>query len=92
VAKHPEALAAMARFYGQAVCHYMVNTLALGGIFITGGLAANLPGLLEHPEFAAELRERNPMRHILAPVPVRHVKNQDVGLWGAAACASMMLL
>ena len=92
VAEHAEAFAMMARFYGRAVAHYAMNTLALGGVFITGGLAANLPGLLEHPEFAAELRERNPMRHILASIPVWHVRNQDMGLWGAAACASFLTL
>lgn len=90
-AYHPETLAAMARFYGRAVCHYTVSTLALGGIYITGGLAANLPQVLRHPEFAAELRERSPMRHITASVPVLHVQNQDMGLWGAAACASFMV-
>lgn len=91
VAGHGEAFAMMARFYGRAVAHYAMSTLALGGVFITGGLAANLPGLLEHPEFAAELRERNAMRHILAPVPVWHVRNQALGLWGAAACASFLV-
>lgn len=90
-AEHPEMLSVMARFYGRAVCHYVVNTLALGGVFITGGLAANLPQVLAHSEFAAELRERSPMRHILADIPVWHVRNQDVGLWGAAACASFLV-
>ncbi|CAK7047120.1 MAG: Glucokinase [Desulfovibrio sp.] len=90
-AKHPAVLGMMARFYGRAVCHYTVNTLALGGVYITGGLAANVPGLLEHPEFAAELRDRSPMKRILAHLPVWHVRNQDAGLWGAAACASMVL-
>lgn len=91
VAAHPEALAVMARFYGRAIGHYVLSTLALGGVFVTGGLAANLPVLLEHPEFSAELRERTLMRRILAPVPVWHVRNQDAGLWGAAAYASLMV-
>ena len=88
-AANPEVLALAARFYGRAVCHFVLNTLALGGVFITGGLAANLPQLLTHPEFAAEFRTRNAMADILAPVPVMHVRNHVLGLWGAAACASL---
>lgn len=87
--EHPEVLALAARFYGRAVCHYMVITLALGGVFITGGLAANMPQVLTHPEFAAEIRERSPMSRVLQNVPVRHVRNQTAGLWGAAACAAL---
>jgi glucokinase len=88
-AADPEVLALAARFYGRAVCHYALATLPLGGIFITGGLAAHLPQVLEHPEFAAELRERNAMDHVLRDVPVMHARNHDLGLWGAAACASL---
>lgn len=91
VAAHAEAFAMMARFYGRAVAHYAMSTLAFGGVFITGGLAANLPGLLDHPEFVAEVRERNAMRRVLAPVPVWHVRNQALGLWGAVVCASYLV-
>lgn len=90
-AKHPAALALIARLYGRAVCHYALATLSLGGVFITGGLAANLPQALSHPEFVAEIRERNSMSHILRGMPVFQVRNQNLGLWGAAACAALSL-
>lgn len=81
----------IARLYGRAVQHYVLNTLPLGGIFITGGLAANLPQVLTLPAFRRELRETNPMGKSLGPIPVMHVRNTDLGLWGAAACASLLL-
>ncbi len=90
-AGHAGVMELIARFYGRAVLHYALNTLPLGGIFITGGLADNLPGVLTHPAFARELREVNPMAASLGDIPVRHVRNRDLGLWGAAACAYLML-
>lgn len=90
-AENEQVMELAARLYGRAVLHYALNTLPLGGVFITGGLAANLPGVLTHPAFAAELREKNPMGRSLGPIPVMHVRNTDIGLWGAAACASILI-
>lgn len=90
-ANNPEVLALAAKLYGRAISHYVLNTLALGGVFVTGGLAGNLPGVLTHPAFAEELRNNKGMRGILEHVPVRHARNQDTGLWGAAACAALSL-
>ena len=90
-AKNPEVMDLISRFYGRAVQHYILNTLPLGGIYITGGLAANLPEVLTHPAFARELREMNPMGKSLGAIPVRHVRNTSLGLWGAAAYACLLL-
>lgn len=89
-AKNGRVLAMAARLYGRAVRHYAMHTLALGGVFITGGLAADLPEILTHPAFAAELKTSETMPYLLASLPVRHVRSGDTGLWGAAACAAVM--
>lgn len=90
-AENERVMELIARLYGRAVQHYILNTLPLGGVFITGGLANSLPGVLTHPAFAAELREKNPMGQSLGAIPVMHVRNTDTGLWGAAACASLLV-
>jgi len=90
-AKHPQTLECIAGFYGRAVLQYVLATLPLGGVFITGGLAAHLPDVLTHPAFVAELREKNPMSRNLGDIPLLHVRNSDVGLWGSAACASLAI-
>ena len=90
-ALHPVVLEWIARFYGRVCRHYTLNTLSLGGIYITGGLAANLPKLLEHPAFAEELRKEPAMARMLEGIPVWHIRNQDAGLVGAAAYASLAL-
>ena len=90
-AANPRAMELIARFYGRAVQHYILNVLPLGGVFITGGLAANMPGVLAHPSFVAELRDKNPMGRSLGKIPLMHVRNHDLGLWGSAAAATLLL-
>lgn len=90
-AENERVMELFARFYGRAVQHYILNTLPLGGVFITGGLANSLPGILSHPAFVAELREKNPMGRSLGAISIMHVRNGDAGLWGSAACASLLL-
>ncbi len=89
-AANPQVMERFARLYGRAVLHYALNTLPLGGIFITGGIAATMPEVLIHPAFAAELREMNPMGASLGAISVMHARNPDLGLWGAAAYAALV--
>ena len=86
-AAHPATLAWMARFYGRACRQYVLATRALGGVYIAGGLAANLPEVLLHPAFAQALRGNDAMTHMLETVPVWRIRNQDAGLVGAAVFA-----
>lgn len=74
----------MARFYGRACRNLVLETLALGGVFLSGGLLSHVPGLLGHPAFEAEFRHSETHAATLQNVPVRWVSNQDSGLWGAA--------
>lgn len=90
-AKNAQVLAMAAKLYGRAVRHYAMFTLALGGVFVTGGLAASLPEVLAHPAFVSELKGSETMPQLLASLPVWHVRNGDTGLWGAAACAAYMV-
>lgn len=78
----PEAMEYFARFYGRGCRLYVLETLALGGLFITGGMALRVP-VLEHPAFAAEFVESS-MEKMLRRVPVWHVRKPQAGLWGAA--------
>ena len=74
----------MARFYGRACRNLVLETLALGGVFLSGGLLSHVPGLLGHPAFEAEFRHSETHAATLQNVPVKWVSNQDSGLWGAA--------
>ena len=88
---HARVLEWYARFYARACREYVLYTLPLGGIYITGGMATRVPGLFSHPAFAAEFKNSPAMRAILEKIPVFHVRNQAAGLWGAAVFAAFAL-
>lgn len=85
--KCPEALEWFARFYGRACRNFVLSTLALGGVYLSGGMLSHLPGLLGHPAFAAEFLFSETKGYLMKDVPVFWISNQDLGLWGAAVSA-----
>lgn len=87
-----ETLQWLARFYGRLCRDYALQVLARGGVFVTGGVAAKNPGIVTHPEFAAEFRRSRAMGELLARVPVFLNTDEESGLWGAAHCALQALL
>jgi glucokinase len=91
-ATHPETLAWFARFYGRACRDLALQVLALGGLFVSGGIAAKNPEVVEHPVFAEEFRASETHPHLLAQIPVRLNANEDSGLWGAAMLGRQKLL
>ncbi|RRD72102.1 MULTISPECIES: glucokinase [unclassified Desulfovibrio] len=70
----------LARFCRQWIC----STLCLGGLWITGGIAARNPLCVESPYFREELVLSPPLGALLRAVPVRLVVDRNSGLWGAA--------
>jgi glucokinase len=88
---HPETHAWAARFYGRVARNYVLETLALGGLYIAGGVAAKAPELLEHPAFREEFHHSPTMGHLLRRVPVRLISDENSGLWGAAIQARRLL-
>ncbi|WP_243360013.1 glucokinase [Fundidesulfovibrio terrae] len=80
-----------ARLLGRACRDYVLEVMATGGLFISGGVAARNPVLLEHPEFTNEFRLSATHARLLGNVPVRLVRDQDVGLWGAATVGAALL-
>jgi glucokinase len=77
-----------ARFYGRVCRNFVLDTMALGGLYVTGGMAMRVP-VLEHPAFLESLRDSKDMDHLLRDMPVFHIRSQRAGLWGAAAYGMM---
>jgi len=74
----------MARFYGRVCRNYALQTMALGGVYIAGGVAAKNPSLVTSPSFRKEFHRSVTMGHILVKIPVFLNTNEESGLWGAA--------
>ena len=79
----PQVLEWYARFYARACRNYVLSTLALGGLYITGGMALRAP-VLSQPVFAAEFHHSAAQKRLLQNIPVFHVRKPEAGLWGAA--------
>jgi glucokinase len=77
-------LAWAAKFYGRVCRDFALDALALGGLYIAGGVAAGNPEILTHANFCNEFQDSPTMGHLLAKIPVFLIDNQDSGLWGAA--------
>ncbi|MDR2488830.1 MAG: glucokinase [Desulfovibrio sp.] len=86
----PQALEWYARFYGRACRGYTLSSLALGGLYVTGGMALRVP-VLTHPAFAEELHHSQAQRRLLQRIPVYHVRTPEAGLWGAALYGMLRL-
>lgn len=86
-----ETLAWAARFYGRACRNYALEVLSLGGMYIAGGVAAKMPGLLTHKAFSEEFRSSKTMSGILAQIPVFLIVDEESGLWGAALLGHQIL-
>ncbi len=88
---YPETLAWASRFYGRACRNFALETLALGGLFIAGGVAAKNPIIVNHKAFKDEFYMPGTMGHLLRGLPVRLITDQNSGLWGVAIKAVMEL-
>lgn len=87
---YPAVLEWFARFYARAARNFVLEGLAMGGLFITGGMALRLP-VVSHPAFAAELGESAIQRPLLEALPVCHIRMPHAGLWGAALYGLLQL-
>ncbi|MFP5240062.1 MAG: glucokinase [Acidobacteriota bacterium] len=79
-----------ARFLGRACRDYVLEVVARGGLYVSGGVAAKNPLFLSHQAFGQEFRASHTHPELMAGVGVRLVRDQNVGLWGAAALAQRL--
>ncbi|WP_243312002.1 glucokinase [Fundidesulfovibrio agrisoli] len=79
-----------ARFLGRACRDYVLEVVARGGVYVSGGVAAKNPLFLTHWAFEREFRASHTHPELMAGVGVRLVRDQNVGLWGAASLARQL--
>ncbi len=86
-----ETLEWAARFYGRVCRNFSLETLARGGMYISGGVAARSPELVKHKLFAEEFVRSDTMADILEHIPVFLIQEQNAGLWGGAVVGQQTL-
>lgn len=82
--RFPETLEWASRFYGRSCRNFALEILAMGGVYIAGGLAAKNPELVTSKTFEKEFRSSDKLSYLLEKIPVFLIRDENSGLWGAA--------
>ena len=78
------AIALFVEAYGAEAGNLALRTVATGGIYVGGGIAPKMLGLLTGGAFLAAFRAKPPFGALLESMPVKVILNSDAGLLGAA--------
>lgn len=82
-----QAVELFARIYGAEAGNLALKTLAVGGVYVCGNIAAKMLPLLEKGIFRAAFEDKGRFRGLMEKVPVAVVLDSDVGLAGAKRVA-----
>ncbi|HAA33189.1 MAG TPA: glucokinase [Cyanobacteria bacterium UBA8553] len=74
--------------YGTEAGNLALKLLPYGGLYVAGGIAAKILPLIKEGSFLRAFGEKGRVSPLLEKVPVNIVLNPQVGLIGAAICAS----
>jgi glucokinase len=76
-----------AEAYGSEAGNLALRLLAVGGVFVSGGIAGKIMTKLKGPLFMRAFLAKGRMEPLLEAVPVKVIVNEHIGLLGAARYA-----
>jgi glucokinase len=85
------ALTMFCAMYGSEAANLALKVLALGGVYLCGGIAPKILGWLERGDFMRAFRNKGRLGAMLGQIEVRVVTRLDTALLGAAHYARTML-
>lgn len=80
-----------ARFYGRVCRDWALALMCRGGLYISGGVAAKNPLLVQSPAFLEEFHNTHVYEDFLRSIPIKVNANEASGLYGAAFCGLQLL-
>lgn len=83
-----QALDLFVSIYGAEAGNLALKTMALGGVYIGGGIAPKIIEKLREPLFMEAFLDKGRLRRVLEDIPVRVILNPKTALLGAARCAA----
>jgi len=87
-----ETFRLFAHFYAKCAKNFVLDTLARGGLYIAGGIAAKNKEIFSTNEFIDEFENAFNRRDLLKEIPICVIVNYDVSLYGACYAAMYKLL
>ncbi|MGH7879538.1 MAG: glucokinase [Candidatus Binataceae bacterium] len=85
------ALEIFAAIYGAEAAHLALKYLALGGVYVCGGIAPKILPVLRGGGFIRAFLDKGRLRATLEQIPVQVSLNEDTALIGAANFAAAMV-
>lgn len=82
------AMERFVRIYGAEAGNLALSALALGGIFVAGGIAPRIASRMRSAVFLEAFRDKDPHRRVMEEIPVRLVTDPALALRGAAHAAA----
>jgi glucokinase len=82
-----QALDMFVSIYGAEAGNVALKALAVGGVFVGGGIAPKIREKLEEGKFVAAFRDKGRFAELMATIPVHVVLEPRTALLGAAAVA-----
>lgn len=76
--------------YGAEAGNLALKLLPYGGLYVAGGIAGKILPLIKEGQFLQAFGQKGRVSSLLSRVPVYVVLNPQVGLIGAAICASRL--
>ncbi len=86
-----KALDLFTSIYGAAAGNLALQVMAIGGVYIGGGIAPKIIWKLRDGAFVKAFKNKGRLSHIVAHIPVRVIMNQRTALLGAASRAANLL-
>jgi glucokinase len=86
-----QALNLFVSMYGAEAGNLALKALAVGGIFVGGGIAPKIRAKLEDGTFITAFRDKGRLSEMMAAIPVHLVLEPRAALLGAAAVARSLL-
>ncbi len=79
-----ETLDFWTEIFGAVTGNFALQTLALGGIYVAGGIAVKILPKLQEGAFFKSFCGTSKLAAVLARIPISVVVNEDAPMWGAA--------
>jgi len=86
-----KALDLLVSIYGAAAGNLALQVMAVGGVYIGGGIAPKIIWKLKDGTFMKAFKDKGRLSRIVAQIPVRVILNERTALLGAASRAVALL-